>query len=32
MNDCNVVLWGGTGQAKVVADIIGMHRIDSCCF
>lgn len=27
MNDCNVILWGGTGQAKVVADIIGMHRI-----
>lgn len=27
MSNCNVILWGGTGQAKVVADIIGFHKI-----
>lgn len=27
MNDRDVILWGGTGQAKVVADIIGAHKI-----
>lgn len=25
--DQNVILWGGTGQAKVIADIIGRNRI-----
>ncbi len=26
-NYSNVILWGGTGQAKVAADIIGFDRI-----